>query len=287
MVAALTPLSGLTRVYDFFFKGNDEDFKKKCRMYHVNSLDNPHTDKTWTKGLTEEEFRLRVLGSFEAPTGLVYREFSRSKNVIPHMDPRELQGARFYRGLDFGVSHPTGVVFLAVDEDENFYVWDEIYESNLLIKDLHAKILKKSNGYHFIRNVADSAAKRERTELKALGFDTIPADKHSKGENEMSNRRWTIMLLNQLLHDGKLFVSDRCKNLINEFESHYYKDGNRDGEVIKTEDDLLDSLRYVISNVKRKPKDFVTDGERKFKKKYSETVNGIRLIKSDSVSVTV
>lgn len=48
-----------------------------------------------------------------------------------------------------------------------------------------------------------------------------------------------------------------------------------------------DALRYVVSNVKRKPKDFVTDGERKFKKKYSETVNGIRLIKSDSVSVTV
>ena len=101
MVAALTPLSGITRLHDFFFKNQDEEFRKKVRIYRANSLDNPHTDKTWTKGLTEEEYRLRVEGSFEAPTGLVYREFSRRRNVVPHFDPTELPGVKFYRGMDF------------------------------------------------------------------------------------------------------------------------------------------------------------------------------------------
>ena len=137
------------------------------------------------------------------------------------------------------------------------------------MKDLLAKIREKSRGFpEFEYSVADSAAKRERTELKALGFDTIPADKHSKGENEMSNRKWTIMLLNQMMSDGKLFVSDRCVDLIKEFESHYYKDGNRDGEVIKTDDDLLDSLRYLVSNIKRKKANSVTEREKKYKRKY-------------------
>jgi len=66
----------------------------------------------------------------------------------------------------------------------------------------------------------------------------------------MSNRRAGIMKVNRLLKDGKLIVSSNCKNLIREFESHYYKDGSRDGEVNKTEDDALDALRYAIMTIK-------------------------------------
>lgn len=86
----MTPLSGLTPVYRFFFEQQSEEVKAKSRVYHVSAMDNPHTDKTLTKGLTEEEYRLRVEGSFENPTGLVYNEFFRSRNVVPHFDPKML-----------------------------------------------------------------------------------------------------------------------------------------------------------------------------------------------------
>lgn len=174
--------------------------------------------------MTDEEYRLRVDGSFENPTGLVYSCFNRRKNTITHIKPEELGNFKAYRSIDFGVSHPTGVVFAAQDEDNNVYVWDEIYGSNILIADLSEKIYKKSRGYEFLYTLGDSAAKRERYELAQYGIKAEPADKHSKGENEMSNRRSGIMMVNQMLKDGKLIISETCTNLIKEFETHYYKE---------------------------------------------------------------
>ncbi len=75
---------------------------------------------------------------------------------------------------------------------------------------------------------------------------TIPADKWSKGENNTSNRRAGIMKVNQLLHDGKLFIADHLKHAIKEMETHYYKENGQDGAVEKTNDDFLDALRYFI-----------------------------------------
>lgn len=63
----------------------------------------------------------------------------------------------------------------------------------------------------------------------------------------MSNRRAGILKVNNLLFNRKIFISDRCKNLISEFENHFYKEGGkRDGEVEKVNDDALDALRYLI-----------------------------------------
>lgn len=49
MLVTMTPLNGLTRVYEFFLNQKDEEVRKKSRVYIVSSLDNPFTDKTWTK----------------------------------------------------------------------------------------------------------------------------------------------------------------------------------------------------------------------------------------------
>ena len=255
MVITMTPLSWLTRVYEYFLNQQNEEVRKRSVVYKVSSLDNPYTDKTWALWLTDEEYRLRVDGSFENPTGLVYSCFNRRKNTITHIKPEELGNFKAYRSIDFGVSHPTGVVFAAQDEDNNVYVWDEIYGSNILIADLSEKIYKKSRGYEFLYTLGDSAAKRERYELAQYGIKAEPADKHSKGENEMSNRRSGIMMVNQMLKDGKLIISETCTNLIKEFETHYYKEwGKKDGEVNKTDDDLLDALRYLIFNLKKEMK---------------------------------
>lgn len=253
MLVTMTPLSGLTRLYSFFMEQGSWRVKTATEIYIVSSLDNPFIDTTWTEWLTEDEYRMRVLGSFESPTWLVYSSFYRPKNTIAHFDKNELwEGLRLYRSIDFGVSHPTGVIFLAQDLDDNFYVYDEIYRSNTLIEDISNEIKKKSNFDSFEYTLRDSAAKREGIELEKYWIKTIPADKHSKWENDVSNRRAWIMLVNQLLKDWKLIISQNCVNLIKEFETHYYKEGGKkDWEVVKLDDDLLDALRYIIFNIKK------------------------------------
>lgn len=66
---------------------------------------------------------------------------------MEHIEPTAQnlgEGVRYYRSIDFGTSHPTAALFIAVDADENVYVFDEIYESNMLLEDLKRKLDEKS-----------------------------------------------------------------------------------------------------------------------------------------------
>lgn len=87
----------------------------------------------------------------------------------------------------------------------------------------------------------------------------------------MSNRRSGIMLINHLFYTNKIFISERCVELIKELQSHYYKDGNKDGEVIKENDDLCDGLRYCIFTID-KMSNIKSAAEVKYQKKYKETL---------------
>lgn len=255
MLISMTPLNGLTKVYSFFFEQVDAELKEACSIYRVSSLDNPYTDKTWTRGMTEEEYRLRVEGTFENPTWLVYSSFFRTRNVVPNFNPYllgERSDIKFYRGIDFGVSHPTACIWLAQDLDDNIYIFDELEESNMTLSNIVDKINQKSLGYDFEYTVRDSASAREGMEVDKLWLRTVPADKLTKWVNDMSNRRSGILLINDLFNKGKLLISDKCTRLIRELETHYYKEGwKKDGEVNKEGDDLLDALRYVIFLIKK------------------------------------
>lgn len=252
MLITMTPLNGLTGVYDFFFWNDNKELEAKCKIYRVSSLDNPHTDKTWTLWMSAEEYRLRVDGSFESPTGLVYSSFSRSKNIVPYFDPTREEWWKFYKAIDFWTSHPTAIVFLAQDPDDNLYVYDEIKLANTELKEIVRQLTDRSRWVDFEYFVRDSGAAREWLELeKQFWIRTVPADKNSRWANDMSNRRTWILMINNLFHNGKLFIADTCKLLIKELESHYYKDwAAKDWEVIKVNDDLLDAMRYIIYLVK-------------------------------------
>lgn len=249
MIITMTPLNGLNGIYDFFFNVDNEELAKRCKIYRVSSLDNPFTDKTWTMGMTEEEYRLRVDGSFENPTWLVFSSFSRSKNMVPNFNPKDLwEWVKYYKAIDFGTSHPTAVVFMARDIDDNIYVYDEIRLANTELKEIVKAITDKSRWYDFEFFVRDSAAAREWLEFdRTFWIKTTPADKRSKGANDMSNRRTWIMMMNTWFKWWKIMISDKCVMLIRELETHYYKEGwKKDGEVNKEGDDLLDAMRYCL-----------------------------------------
>jgi len=163
----------------------------------------------------------------------------------------------------------SSLVFLAQDDDDNVYIFDEIRIAETDLKEIARQVNEKSRGYNFECFVRDSAAKREWLEFeKQYGIYTIPADKRSKGANDMSNRRTWILLMNTGFKAGKIWISDRCQMLIRELETHYYKEnGRRDGEVNKEDDDCIDALRYVYFMLKYniKPKSRLLID--KFKKK--------------------
>jgi phage terminase large subunit len=240
LFCTMTPLAGPgTPMVEFFNEAQDPEVDAKKKLFFFDSRDNPFADASLYKTLKGHEFQQRVLGVASVPTGLVYHEFRRDRNVIPHFDPTELgYGTRYYAGIDFGVSHPTAIVCVAVDADGNHYVWDVWKKSNASLREIREQHRHMTAKYELEYTVADSAALRERTELELLGLKTVPADKNSKGENGESNRRAGILHINQLLADSKMMISDRCKELVREYETHFYKGVERDGSVVKENDDL-------------------------------------------------
>lgn len=271
ILLSFTPLSGYTAAYEWFYEQENEKIKNQSYIQVVNSLKNVHADNSWLEGLSEQERKMRLEWLFIPPSWLVYPQFNRDVHCVEWLNPHELPDVRFYWAVDFWVNHPTAFAFIAVDSDEHVFIFDLIHESNMLIKDLASLIKEKARKWNidFEYIVADAAGKRERTELESYWIQTKPADKWSKGENDMSNRKTGIMKVNQMLHDQKIFLDSELKPAIKEFESHSYKEwGKRNWDTDKINDDFLDALRYFIFSYK--PVKTMTTAERKYRDKWNE-----------------
>ena len=249
MLLSFTPTKFNTAVHDYFYWQWSENVKDKTFIREVDSLENKFADHTWLEGLSAEEQKIRRYWMFIPPTWLVYNEFNRLNNLIKYISPRELgEGTKYYWALDFGVNHPMAFLLIAVDNDWHIYIFDMIYQKNMWLWDLSSTIkgmlVEHNISLEYI--VADTADARARLELRENHWiDTVAADKWSKGENNLSNRRAWIFKINELFKNDMLLVSDRCMSLIKELEVHAYK-GNGSEEVVKTNDDALDALRYFI-----------------------------------------
>jgi phage terminase large subunit len=172
-------------------------------------------------------------------------------------------------GMDFGWNDPFATVFINIDRDGNWWVYDEIYEPEL-ITDKRASLLKNKMGdNHFTRIIGDSA---DTTEIQNLRKRGIPVRASFKGKGSIKGG---IGLVRNLIHvrDStglpKLFVTSNCKNLIRELGAYSYTK-NAWGEITDTPEDgnnhLLDSLRYVAIDL-----DKATGAPPKAKKTYSAT----------------
>jgi len=274
MLLSFTPTKFNSAVHDYFYWQWSENVKNKTFIREVDSLENTHSDHTWLEWLSEEEQKIRRYWMFIPPTWLVYNEFNRSRHLIKYMSPRELgQWTKYYWALDFWVNHPMAFLLIAVDWDWHIYIFDMIYQRNMTLWDL-SKTVKEMVAEYWISLeyiVADTADARARLELRENhNMDTVAADKWSKWENNLSNRRAGIFKINELFNNDMLIISDRCKSLVKELEIHAYK-WNGSEDVIKTDDDALDALRYFIFWYK--PESSVKKYKRRLKKLRKPKIN--------------
>jgi len=247
------------------------------KSWRFTSYDNPKIPKeeidTAKKELTEDTFAQEYLADFRKHTGLIYKEFSREIHMIK---PFEVpQGWQIYRGLDFGSTNPTACIWVAVDDDDNWFLVSEHYESGRTI-DYHAG---KINANEFSANVVaswgDPSGAQWINEFSQRGVYITPAIRevgtnsnnwvrlkiekvaerlrqraghvvpHLKGK-EKNRKQW--------LEKGmpRLFVFNNCINTIKEFESYRWReksvrlsqDLNEPDVPEKANDHLMDALSY-------------------------------------------
>jgi len=192
-----------------------------------------------------------VYNSWENFEGLVYSEFTQRNNVETAYIPNPNDSHIFV--YDYGYRNPACILFVAVDYDGVIHVYDEYYEREKLISD-HAKFLK-SNKYHLKATmIADPSIKKAERDGGSV-FDTWNNDHNIWWQDANNDVRQGIDRVNEYLKQGRIKISKRCINLLDEIGRYKWKqlkvgdEKNEYEEPVKKNDHAMDALRYLVNHI--------------------------------------
>lgn len=238
-------------------------------FYHLNLLKNKTKKiQAWAEhylpSIPEDERETRRIGVFASYIGQVFKEFRRELHVIKSLPtPNDQPGRDWWkiRGVDFGYSTPFCCLWVAFDSKTGrYYVYDEHFEANRLIGYHVAKMGMRpwDNASPLcLQTFCDSSRPDLIQEMINLGITASPAQL-AKEPGSISRR---LSFLRSLMlpspDDGKprLFIHERCKNLIREIRSYHWSlplgkdlrkhDAAKDVPV-PYDDHAIDSLAYAV-----------------------------------------
>lgn len=178
----MTPVNGCTWVYDDIWMATEKPNQKIITAsWGDNCFLTEQQREEMRARYPEEILQMREHGNFIARTGLVCSWFRRDKNVVD--DGKNImdeipKGCDVYCGVDFGFSAPACVIYVAVDYDNNFYVFDGFYKTGLTTPHLKMLMTRKEQairemGFQLRTRYCDSAQASDIAEMatKTLGPD--------------------------------------------------------------------------------------------------------------------
>ena len=236
---------------------------RKWFYSHATMLDNTsiaHRVEEWNDTKAEyirdgkiDEWVQEWEAKFTTPSSLVYNEFDDTVHVInPNLIPQE--NVTFAIGMDFGLKDPFAAVFVAIDQNDNWYIYDEIYLPDLPVDKIASVLHTKMGDQHFTHIIGDSAGATEIASLKskALGDQRVWVKPAKKGKDSIRGgirQVKTKLYVREATGKPKLFVGRNCKATIREFQS-YKRLRDAWGEVSETPEDknnhIMDALRYLV-----------------------------------------
>lgn len=218
--------------------------RKDVTLIKSTYRDNPFLDMTTVN--TIRSYRLADT-NFWRIYGLGQRGISESTVYTHWQYCDELpENAPKVFGLDFGFNHPT-VLSEARENESGFYIHEWIYKTGLITSELIAeldKLVEKGvlTKYDYI--YADGEDPKAIEEIKRAGYNIKPADKGAGSVRAGIN----------LVKSKPMFITKDSVNGLKEVKSYSWKekDGKPIDEVVKVNDDFMDSFRYAIySNHKK------------------------------------
>lgn len=237
---------------------------------HATSLDNPYIPKVEFENLRRQyefegktdQFHQEFMAEFSNPHTLIYSDFQDKTHVIPgaEFDRQMPKEGTHNLTIDFGMTDPTAAIFVFVDYDGNWWVYDEVYKTDLDLEPLIQALRDKMGDNRFTRILGDGAARFELESLRRRGFRITGskkgADSIANGIKELK----AFLPVREGTGKPKLFVRASCRNTIREFESYSWESDDV-GEITNKPEDknnhAMDALRYLALDkavVKQKTK---------------------------------
>lgn len=250
----MTPLKGLTWVYNTIYLNENNDAEVWCEQ--IEWADNPFLSaeevESMTKTMSAEELEARRYGKFMATSGLVYSEFDENVHVIePFIVPPDWQDNI---SIDPGLHNPLSAHFYAVDYDGNVFVVAEHFESEKTvfyhaerIKEIATRLGWKRDSFGNLMALIDPAANQKNLSSEKSVSELFCENGISVSTKVNKDMFSGIATVKSYLRsaDGRvrLYIFKNCVNLIREFKSYWWGDGDNP---VKKDDHALDELRYYL-----------------------------------------
>jgi phage terminase large subunit-like protein len=262
----MTPLKGMTFIYKEIYLNQRNNPQVWCQF--MSWEDNPYLSKDEIKllenTLDSATLDSRRYGKFSGGAGLVYPEFDRNVHVIPPFSiPPDWQDTI---SIDPGLNNPLSAHWYAVDYDGNIYVVAEHFAAGRdvdyhvrSIKDICERIGWKTDAKGRISALIDSAA-NQRTLASSKSVAELFCEKGIMVNTKVNKDVFAgICRVKEYLKRGNgigdIYIFDNCVNMISEFMSYFWSDGD---SPIKKDDHCMDELRYYIMTRPRAPEKQVT-----------------------------
>lgn len=243
LLYSFTPVDGITPLYDELIQ--DPGIFK----HFISQTEVPHLTEEALKrlhaGMSDADLAARRDGRPITSSGKVFNFQEDEYSIEPFEIPPYW---RRLGGLDVGGTHPTGALMACIDDDsKTIYITNE-YKCAGKTAVQHSAHLKHW-GVKFA--VDKSAFQRSQGTLVSTasiyqdeGLDLVNAG------NNANTWKPSVEEIRRLIGSGRLYIFKTCQSLLQEMRTYRVKVSDTGGEtVIKTNDDLVDPLRYICMNI--------------------------------------
>lgn len=212
--------------------------------------------------LPEVQRRQWLEGDFDAAEGLAFEDFRPGIHIVePFNIPSNWVKIR---AIDWGYRSKAVCLWIAIDHDDNAWVYRE-YVTSLVNADVFAmNVLSMEEGEYISYGVIDGSVGDQRgingptidEEMRRVGLVSLYADK-SKGSRihgKMLVHKY--LALDSITKQPRLKIFSTCKQLIKEFSSLMVDVNNSEDVDTKMEDHAYDALRYGLGSRPPPPSDY-------------------------------
>ncbi len=250
----MTPLKGRTFIFGEIYlnRGNNPEVWYEFMNWEDNPFLSAAEIKLLEGALSRQALDSRKYGRFSEGAGLVYPEFDEAVHVIePFSVPPEWQETI---SIDPGLNNPLAAHWYCVDWDGNVYVIAEHYAKGrdidfhaAAIREVSARIGWRTDRQGRLRAVIDSAA-NQRTLASCKSVAELFRERGILVNTDVDKDVFAgIARVKSYLARGNgtpdLYIFSNCKNMIAEFKSYSWGEGD---SPVKRDDHCMDELRYFI-----------------------------------------
>lgn len=212
IILTMTPIKGMTWVYnDLYLNTSNPDIWVSEAEWDDNPWLTEEQKDQMRRGLTAQALKVREKGKFVKQVGLVCSWFNRAVHVV---DITTLPPGDTYAGFDFGFSAPTAGLYVRVDREFNWWVYDGFYRKGLTNPDIQQLIRLKEAGIGRVARIGDSAQASDIKQINDAGI-AISGVTKATGTSKENWDEFRARLLEQqgrvqeLTGKPKLFISSK------------------------------------------------------------------------------